>query len=264
LKSEIEKAWQDQLCKQNFILVSSRQLFMLLSFSRTITLPSLMANAEISSAMDISVHKSSLLRAGQKRKRTTTSFKKPPKKHTTIGEEVKSMSSTKIAELEEAIYKSRHNYNKIVELLMLARLHSNDPESDNLAACTSLCRIFSRLISSENLIESDKTSETETQIAEWLRSRYNEYTDHLLAVLHSDQKQSFMVFKMLTSLIKVEASMENNHRDPWQLYKELLECVLESPVRELVAELASYLKYVDVQFHTCQQLQQVYSLSSFS
>lgn len=90
---------------------------------------------------------------------------------------------SKIAELELQISESRKYYNNIVTLLSMLEVDYNNARRPKLAVAVSLCRVFSRLIASGNMVETNRADENERIIVAWLKERGQEYQKALIAIM---------------------------------------------------------------------------------
>lgn len=90
---------------------------------------------------------------------------------------------SKIAELELQISESRKYYNNIVTLLSMLEVDDNNARRPKLAVAVSLCRVFSRLIASGNMVETNRADENERIIVAWLKERGQEYQKALIAIM---------------------------------------------------------------------------------
>ena len=93
-----------------------------------------------------------------------------------------------ILRLEKEINESRKHYNKITELLAIAR-HTNGTSEDSILAAVALCRVFCRLVIAGNLETTRDMPQSEILIVEWLRERQHDYVDILVGWLASDKEQ---------------------------------------------------------------------------
>ncbi|KAI5290468.1 hypothetical protein KEM54_001474 [Ascosphaera aggregata] len=117
----------------------------------------------------------------KKRKKSSVESAEPSSKRrvTTIdGDMIKS----EIQELEGQIAESRKHYNNIVKLLSMLDVVSG-ADSANLQVAVSLCRVFCRLLAGGHLNKIKGSSEQDHIVVAWLRERYQEYQDALLAIL---------------------------------------------------------------------------------
>jgi len=202
--------------------------------------------------------------AGVKRKRDPS---KPERREPKTKSRRKSPSEdgddvqAEILQLETQILESRKHYNNIATLLQLARPSEADNEAPILAV-VALCRVFSRLLATGDMVKSKGMPETEAVIVSWLKGRYQEYKDALLnGFLRSEAppKQS-VALTLLMRLVKVEATAQkdNNVKNgplP-RLIEALLQLPLDDPNRDEFAE--KYFKiFDDVRFHAFQTIKSI-------
>jgi U3 small nucleolar RNA-associated protein 19 len=91
---------------------------------------------------------------------------------------------SKVQELEEQISESRKYYNNIVTLISMFNVV--DPAiSPNLAVGVSLCRVFCRLLAAGHLNKPKAAAEQDLILVSWLRERYHEYQNALIAILRN-------------------------------------------------------------------------------
>jgi U3 small nucleolar RNA-associated protein 19 len=208
--------------------------------------------------------KTSTSYVGVKRKRDPS---KPERRESKTKSRRKSPSEdgndtqAEILQLETQILESRKHYNNIATLLQLAR----QPEAENEApilAVVALCRVFSRLLATGDMVKSKGMGEAEALIVSWLKGRYQEYKDVLLNdFLRSEAlpKQS-VALTLLMRLVKVEATAQKDHNvknGPLpRLIEALLLLPLDDPNRDEFAD--KYFKqYDDIRFHTFETVRSV-------
>jgi U3 small nucleolar RNA-associated protein 19 len=208
--------------------------------------------------------KTSTSNVGVKRKRDPS---KPERRESKTKSRRKSPSEdgndtqAEILQLETQILESRKHYNNIATLLQLAR----QPEAENEApilAVVALCRVFSRLLATGDMVKSKGMSEAEALIVSWLKGRYQEYKDVLLNnFLRSEAlpKQS-VALTLLMRLVKVEATAQKDHNvknGPLpRLIEALLLLPLDDPNRDEFAD--KYFKqFDDIRFHTFETVRSV-------
>ncbi|KAJ4288200.1 Maturation and nuclear export of 40S ribosomal subunits interacting protein [Kalmusia sp. IMI 367209] len=116
-----------------------------------------------------------------------------------------------IVRLETQILQSRKHYNNIATLLKLSK--STEPDNETLTlAAVALCRVFTRLLSTGDMVKSKRMTEAEAMIVSWLKERYREYTDVLLSqFLRSEHppKQS-VALTLLLRLVKEESKAQKD------------------------------------------------------
>jgi U3 small nucleolar RNA-associated protein 19 len=208
--------------------------------------------------------KTSTSNVGVKRKRDPS---KPERRESKTKSRRKSPSEdgndtqAEILQLETQILESRKHYNNIATLLQLAR----QPEAENEApilAVVALCRVFSRLLATGDMVKSKGMGEAEALIVSWLKGRYQEYKDVLLNdFLRSEAlpKQS-VALTLLMRLVKVEATAQKDHNvknGPLpRLIEALLLLPLDDPNRDEFAD--KYFKqFDDIRFHTFETVRSV-------
>jgi U3 small nucleolar RNA-associated protein 19 len=208
--------------------------------------------------------KTSTSNVGVKRKRDPS---KPERRESKTKSRRKSSSEdgndtqAEILQLETQILESRKHYNNIATLLQLAR----QPEAENEApilAVVALCRVFSRLLATGDMVKSKGMGEAEALIVSWLKGRYQEYKDVLLNdFLRSEAlpKQS-VALTLLMRLVKVEATAQKDHNvknGPLpRLIEALLLLPLDDPNRDEFAD--KYFKqFDDIRFHTFETVRSV-------
>jgi U3 small nucleolar RNA-associated protein 19 len=163
-----------------------------------------------------------------------------------------------ILELETQIIESRRYYNNIATLLQLAR--QTETESDRpILAVVALCRVFSRLLATGDMVKSKGMGEAEGMIVSWLKGRYQEYKDLLLDdFLQSEHppRQS-VALTLLMRLVKDESralkdsSIKNGPLS--RLVEVLLLLPVGDPNRDEFAD--KYFKqFDDVRYHTFQTI----------
>jgi U3 small nucleolar RNA-associated protein 19 len=163
-----------------------------------------------------------------------------------------------ILQLETRILESRKHYNNIATLLQLAR-QAEAENKTSILAVVALCRVFSRLLATGDMVKSKGMGEAEAMIVSWLKGRYQEYKDALLNdFLRSEipPKQS-VALTLLMRLVKVESTVQKDHNvknGPLpRLIEALLLLPLDDPNRDEFAE--KYFKqFDDIRFHTFQTI----------
>lgn len=116
-----------------------------------------------------------------------------------------------ILRLEAQITESRKHYNNIATLLKLAKAPEPENEGAVLAA-VALCRVFTRLLSTGDMVKNKRMIEAETMIVTWLKQRYQEYIEVLLSdFLGSEHppKQS-VALTLLLRLVKEESKAQKD------------------------------------------------------
>ncbi|KAH7408431.1 CBF/Mak21 family-domain-containing protein [Phaeosphaeria sp. MPI-PUGE-AT-0046c] len=205
--------------------------------------------------------------AGTKRKRDPS---KPERRESKTKTRRKSPSEdgndpqAEILQLEAQIVESRKHYNNIATLLQTARL----PEAENEApilAVVALCRVFSRLLATGDMVKSKGMAEAEAVIASWLKERYKEYLDILMKdFLQSEHppKQS-VALTLLMRLVKEESTAQKDYSVKNGSLPKLVETLLFLPADDLNREefAEKYFKqFDDIRYYTFQTIQNVMAL----
>ncbi|KAH3989841.1 hypothetical protein HBI70_015350 [Parastagonospora nodorum] len=205
--------------------------------------------------------------AGVKRKRDPN---KPERRESKSKSRRKSPSEdgddpqAEILQLEAQILESRKHYNNIATLLQLARQTDAENEAPILAV-VALCRVFSRLLATGDMVKSKGMGEAEAVIASWLKERYKEFLSLLLKdFLQSDHpaKQS-VALTLLMRLVQEESKADKNYSVKNGPLLKLVETLLflpaDDPNRDEFAE--KYFKqFDDIRYHTFQTIKTVMDL----
>ncbi|KAF2847903.1 CBF-domain-containing protein [Plenodomus tracheiphilus IPT5] len=199
--------------------------------------------------------------AGVKRKRDPS---KPERRESKSKSRRKSPSNdgddvqTDIALLEAKILESRKHYNNIATLLQLAR--QSEPESDApILAAVALCRVFSRLLATGDMVKPKGMGEAEAVVVSWLRERYREFMDILLDEFLSSEhppKQS-VALTLAMRLVKEESKAEKDYKLKNGPLPRLVQILLALPVDDLNRDefVEKYFKqYDDIRFQTFQTI----------
>ncbi|KAI8939944.1 hypothetical protein NX059_003670 [Plenodomus lindquistii] len=165
---------------------------------------------------------------------------------------------TDIALLEAKILESRKHYNNIATLLQLAR--QSEPENDApILAAVALCRVFSRLLATGDMIKPKGMGEAEAVVVSWLRERYREFMDVLLDdFLPSDNppKQS-VALTLVMRLVKEESKAEKDYKLKNGPLPRLVQILLSLPEDDLNRDefVDKYFKqFDDIRFQTFQTI----------
>jgi U3 small nucleolar RNA-associated protein 19 len=168
-------------------------------------------------------------------------------------------AQAKVLLLEEQIVEGRQHYNNIVELQSLAANVEKKPKSATLAA-VALCRVFCRLIASEELIKKPGMSDGDAQIVQWLKARQKDYVEGLARawIESPDAARESTALTLLMRLVKAETSQDHRRSDqawrtPSGTFATLVQALLENTDAE-GARQEFVEKYVeehdDVRFYT--------------
>jgi U3 small nucleolar RNA-associated protein 19 len=205
---------------------------------------------------------------GVKRKRDPS---KPERRESKTKSRRKSSSEdgddpqAEILQLEAQILESRKHYNNIATLLKLAQQSETEHDAPILAV-VALCRIFSRLLATGDMVKSKGMGEAEAVIASWLRERYREFQDVLFKdFLQSGHppKQS-VALTLLMRLVQEESKHDKNYSVKNGPLLKLIETLLflpeDDPNREDFAE--KYFKqFDDIRYYTFQTIKATTDLS---
>jgi U3 small nucleolar RNA-associated protein 19 len=169
-----------------------------------------------------------------------------------------------ILHLEAQILESRKHYNNIATLIHTSRQPDAEHEAPILAA-VALCRVFSRLLATGDMVKSKGMGEAEAVIASWLKERYKEFIHVLLKdFLQSDHppKQS-VALTLLMRLVQEESKAQKDYSVKSGPLLKLVETLLflpaDDPNRDEFAE--KYFKqFDDVRYYTFQAIRDIMDL----
>lgn len=197
--------------------------------------------------------------AGVKRKRDPS---KAERSHTKLKSRGRAASAESddpqatILQLETQILESRKYLNNIATLIQLAKDVDIENETATLASVT-LCRVFSRLLSTGDMVKSKGMPDSEGVIVQWLKERYREYLDMLLReYLRSTNVPTQSVgLTLLMRLVKEESRGEKEYNWKHGPLPRIVDTILRltdlEHVREEFAE--KYFKaYDDIRLYTFQ------------
>ena len=170
------------------------------------------------------------------------------------GEDIQS----EIVQLEAQILESRKHYNNIATLLQRAKQSDAEDEGPILAA-VALCRVFSRLLVTGDMVKSKGMSEAELVIVSWLKERYrvlcNVLLDDFLRSGHPP-KQS-VALTLVMRLVKEEAKSQKDYKIKNGPLPRLVDVLLRLPLDDLNREefAEKYLKqFDDIRYQTFQTI----------
>jgi U3 small nucleolar RNA-associated protein 19 len=164
--------------------------------------------------------------------------------------------------LETEIFESKKNYNNILALIKLLRDDEEDAGSSVVAAI-SLCRVFTRLMVSGEMLKRQGTTEKEVVVVKWLKERYSEYKTAILVLL-GEEGISSTALTLCMRLLKTEGQHLYNSKEytfPTKFLTEIVRVLLkpgsEGSVRKEFSE-----KHVeendDIRFYTLEAVELVY------
>jgi len=160
--------------------------------------------------------------AGKPERRTTKS-----RSHQTASTKDVEDPQANILRFESEILESRKNYNNIAVLIQFSKSEENESETSILAV-VALCRVFTRLLSTGDMVKNKGMAEAEKMIVSWLRERYREYTqvllDHFLRSEHAP-KQS-VALTLLLRLLKEESKAQKDFSLKSSMLPQIVEALL--------------------------------------
>ena len=164
--------------------------------------------------------------------------------------------------LETEIFESKQNYNNIATLIKLLRDDDEDAENSVVAAI-ALCRVFTRLMVSEEMTKREGIAEKEAVVVKWLKERYSEYKTAILLLL-GEENISSTALTLCMRLLKTEGQHLHDRKEynfPTKFLMDIVRVLLKSGAdgstrREFSA------KYVeendDVRFYTLEAVELVF------
>ena len=206
--------------------------------------------------------------AARKRKRTGDASAKPGGVKPRKAPKTSSAENThaKILELEGQILESPDYYNNIVVLQKHISESESQPETATLAA-VALCRVFCRLIASEELIRRKDASDKDAQVVQMLRQRLRDYVKGMSAWIGSpDGAMESTALTLLMRVAKEEVSQEPKRAEQaWRTSQSVFTMVLKALLEDVNADGAReefVEKYVeehdDVRFYTFLGIKQYF------
>ncbi|KAF2013265.1 CBF-domain-containing protein [Aaosphaeria arxii CBS 175.79] len=204
---------------------------------------------------------------GKKRKRESKKSDrvqtKTKTRRTSSSEEVED-PQTVILQLESQILESRRHYNNIATLIQSVRNHDTENDSAILAA-VALCRVFSRLLSTGDMVKSKGMAESEVVIVQWLKERYREYTEALIEQFLKSgiAATQSAALTLLMRLLKQEAQTQKDYNWKHGSLSRLVETVLYLPGDDTIREefVEKYFKpYDDIRFFTFQIIKSTFEI----
>ncbi|KAH7564154.1 hypothetical protein BM1_01201 [Bipolaris maydis] len=165
---------------------------------------------------------------------------------------------SEIVQLEAQILESRKYYNNIATLLQRAKQSDAENEGPILAA-VALCRVFSRLLVTGDMVKSKGMSEAEGVIVSWLKERYRELCNMLLDdfLRSEDPPKQSVALTLLMRLVKEEAKSQKDYKIKNGPLPRLIEVLLQLPLDDLNREefAEKYLKqFDDIRYQTFQTI----------
>lgn len=189
-------------------------------------------------------------------KRKRSNVEKRPSKRVARSESDDEDTQAEILLLENEVFESKKHYNNIAKLIKILK---NTESEDSIVAAISLCRIFTRLMASGDLVRNKSTSEKEAVVIQWLRERYSEYKLALLVLLQQDGAGS-TVLTLAMRTLKSEGTNLLNGQDycfPAVFLADILRALLRANMDPAVRQEFSE-KYVeendDIRYYTYDAL----------
>lgn len=156
-----------------------------------------------------------------------------------------------ILSLEAAILESKKNYNNITTLIDISRaaVDENDEEGEEnaLLATVALCRVFIRLLATGALLRKKGMSEKDVVVVHWLRDRFAECREVILALFARDE-QAMTALTLSMRLLKTEGQYPLSDREEYNFPKASLKDIvfaLSQPEVDQVVRKEFVEKFVD-------------------
>lgn len=133
-----------------------------------------------------------------------------------------------ILALEAAILESKKNYNNITTLINIARAvdeEDDEAEENGLLATVALCRVFVRLLAAGALLRKKGMPEKDIVVVHWLRDRFAEYREVVLALFNSDE-QAMTALTLSMRLLKTEGQYPLSDKDEYSFPKASLKDIV--------------------------------------
>lgn len=133
-----------------------------------------------------------------------------------------------ILALEAAILESKKNYNNITTLIEIAKAVDEDDdeaEEKGLLATVALCRVFVRLLAAGALLRKKGMPEKDIVVVHWLRDRFAEYREVVLALFNSDE-QAMTALTLSMRLLKTEGQYPLSDKDEYNFPKASLKDIV--------------------------------------
>lgn len=164
-----------------------------------------------------------------KRKRSET--KEAPRKRAkseSSHDEEEDDPQADILSLEAAILESKKNYNNITTLIDIARAVGEDDdeaEEKGLLATVALCRVFIRLLAAGALLRKKGMAEKDIVVVHWLRDRFAEYREVVLALFNRDE-QAMTALTLSMRLLKTEGQYPLSDKEEYSFPKASLKDIV--------------------------------------
>lgn len=197
------------------------------------------------------------LQHGRKRKREDGLSRASKKSRTAVVDSPHKVDfQDQALQLEEEIFESRKNYNKIHTLLKHLK-GTDGVDGDDVVAAVALCRVFCRLMAAGNLGKLRESYGNDVTIVQWLKERLQDYEQGLLQMLgNEDNNKQSIALNIIVRLVKEKALHMNQSEDAfWQkgLFRKLVQTLIKGEVAaETITEFVEkYVeRYGDVRYYT--------------
>lgn len=190
---------------------------------------------------------------GKTTKRKRSEAKEAPRKRArseSSHDEEEDDPQADILALEAAILESKKNYNNITTLIEIAKAVDEDDdeaEEKGLLATVALCRVFVRLLAAGALLRKKGMPEKDIVVVHWLRDRFAEYREVVLALFTSDD-QAMTALTLSMRLLKTEGQYPLSDKDEYNFPKASLKDIvlaLSQPVVDSVVRKEFIEQFVD-------------------
>lgn len=168
---------------------------------------------------------------GKTTKRKRSEAKEAPRKRArseSSHDEEEDDPQADILALEAAILESKKNYNNITTLIEIAKAVDEDDdeaEEKGLLATVALCRVFVRLLAAGALLRKKGMPEKDIVVVHWLRDRFAEYREVVLALFNSDE-QAMTALTLSMRLLKTEGQYPLSDKDEYNFPKASLKDIV--------------------------------------
>lgn len=168
---------------------------------------------------------------GKTTKRKRSQAKEAPRKRArseSSHDEEEDDPQADILALEAAILESKKNYNNITTLIEIAKAVDEDDdeaEEKGLLATVALCRLFVRLLAAGALLRKKGMPEKDIVVVHWLRDRFAEYREVVLALFNSDE-QAMTALTLSMRLLKTEGQYPLSDKDEYNFPKASLKDIV--------------------------------------
>ncbi|KAH7397918.1 nucleolar complex protein-like protein [Cadophora sp. MPI-SDFR-AT-0126] len=169
-------------------------------------------------------------------------------------------SQAQIILLADEILKSKKNYNNITKLIQILEAEGDEAD-DSVVAAISLCRVFTSLMVSGDMVRKHATTEKDAVVIKWLKERYSEYKAGLLLLL-GEEGVSSTALDLCMRLLKTEGQhlRGQEYSFPTTFLSDMVRVFLDpegdASAREEFSE--TYVEeYDDVRFYTLEALEKL-------